>query len=244
MTARLYLIGDPVAHSLSPLLHGAMIAQTGADCTYEARRVRATELPAFLTEAKAACAGFNVTMPLKEAIVPLLDGLDASARECGAVNTVCIRQGRAIGHNTDGSGFVDSLRARGIDPAGMTVLLLGAGGAAEAVCTALVKAGAARLYVANRTVDRAHALAARCPEVIRPIPFDGDDLTVPAANLGRHGFAPLLQIRVDPPQVRFIMVNGFHLPFIVERQGVLDGVGAPRRGERIPVAIIVGVPVL
>ena len=85
MTARLYLIGDPVAHSLSPLLHGAMIAQTGADCTYEARRVRAAELPAFLTEAKAACAGFNVTMPLKEAIVPLLDGLDASARECGAV---------------------------------------------------------------------------------------------------------------------------------------------------------------
>ena len=72
MTARLYLIGDPVAHSLSPLLHGAMIAQTGADCTYEARRVRAAELPAFLTEAKAACAGFNVTMPLKEAIVPLL----------------------------------------------------------------------------------------------------------------------------------------------------------------------------
>ena len=124
MTARLYLIGDPVAHSLSPLLHGAMIAQTGADCTYEARRVRAAELPAFLTEAKAACAGFNVTMPLKEAIVPLLDGLDASARECGAVNTVCIRQGRAIGHNTDGSGFVDSLCARGIDPAGMTVLLV------------------------------------------------------------------------------------------------------------------------
>lgn len=184
MTARLYLIGDPVAHSLSPLLHGAMITQTGADCTYEARRVRAAELPAFLTEAKAACAGFNVTMPLKEAIVPLLDGLDASARECGAVNTVCIRQGRAIGHNTDGSGFVDSLRARGIDPAGMTVLLLGAGGAAEAVCTALVKAGAARLYVANRTIDRAHALAARCPEVIRPIPFDGDDLCRAAAESG------------------------------------------------------------
>lgn len=184
MTARLYLIGDPVAHSLSPLLHGAMIAQTGADCTYEARRVRAAELPAFLTEAKAACAGFNVTMPLKEAILPLLDGLDASARECGAVNTVCIRQGRAIGHNTDGSGFVDSLRARSIDPAGMTVLLLGAGGAAEAVCTALVKAGAARLYVANRTIDRAHALAARCPEVIRPIPFDGDDLCRAAAESG------------------------------------------------------------
>ena len=89
MTARLYLIGDPVAHSLSPLLHGAMIAQTGADCTYEARRVRLAELPVFMAEAKSAvCAGFNVTMPLKEAIVPLLDGLDASARDCGAVNTV------------------------------------------------------------------------------------------------------------------------------------------------------------
>ena len=185
MTARLYLIGDPVAHSLSPLLHGAMIAQTGADCTYEARRVRLAELPAFLAEAKsAACAGFNVTMPLKEAIVPLLDGLDVSARECGAVNTVCIRQGRAIGHNTDGSGFVDSLRARGIDPAGMTVLLLGAGGAAEAVCTALAKAGAARLYVANRTMGRAQALACRDPEVIRPIPFDEAVLCRAAAESG------------------------------------------------------------
>ena len=126
---KLYLIGDPVDHSLSPLLHGAMIAQTGVHYTYEVRRVQPRDLADFVAEAKAGgCAGFNVTMPHKEAILPLLDELSPAAAACGAVNTVCIKNGRAIGYNTDGRGFVDSLRARGLEPEGKTVLLLGTGG--------------------------------------------------------------------------------------------------------------------
>lgn len=125
---KLYLIGDPVDHSLSPLLHGAMIAQTGVHYTYEVRRVQPRDLADFVAEAKAGgCAGFNVTMPHKEAILPLLDELSPAAAACGAVNTVCIKNGRAIGYNTDGRGFVDSLRARGLEPEGKTVLLLGTG---------------------------------------------------------------------------------------------------------------------
>ena len=125
---KLYLIGDPVDHSLSPLLHGAMIAQTGVHYTYEVRRVQPRDLADFVAEAKAGgCAGFNVTMPHKEAILPLLDELSPAAAACGAVNTVCIKNGRAIGYNTDGQGFVDSLRARGLEPEGKTVLLLGTG---------------------------------------------------------------------------------------------------------------------
>ncbi len=76
---KLYLIGDPVDHSLSPLLHGAMIAQTGVHYTYEVRRVQPRDLADFVAEAKAGgCAGFNVTMPHKEAILPLLDELSGS----------------------------------------------------------------------------------------------------------------------------------------------------------------------
>ena len=128
---QLFVIGDPVAHSLSPLLHQAMIDQTGAAYRYDVRTVRPEELPAFVRWAKdGGCAGFNVTMPHKEAILPLLDEVDTTAASCGAVNTVCIRERRAIGHNTDGTGFLDSLAGQGFYPQGRTVLLLGAGGAA------------------------------------------------------------------------------------------------------------------
>ena len=83
---------------------------------------------AFLAEARAeGVAGFNATMPHKEHLVPLMDRLSDDARMYGAVNTVCLRGGEAVGHNTDGAGFLRALLARGLDPAGRTVLLLGAG---------------------------------------------------------------------------------------------------------------------
>ena len=83
---QLFVIGDPVAHSLSPLLHQTMIDQTGAAYRYDVRTVRPEELPAFVRWAKdGGCAGFNVTMPHKEAILPLLDEVDATAASCGAV---------------------------------------------------------------------------------------------------------------------------------------------------------------
>ena len=89
---QLYVIGDPVAHSLSPVIHRAMIQQTGAAYRYDVRTVRPGELADFVNWAKGGgCAGCNVTMPLKEAIVPLLDELDGGAAACGAVNTVCFR---------------------------------------------------------------------------------------------------------------------------------------------------------
>ena len=153
-----------MAHSLSPLLHQTMLDQTGAAYRYDVRTVRPEELPAFVRWAKdSGCAGFNVTMPHKEAILPLLDEVDATAASCGAVNTVCIREGRAIGHNTDGTGFLDSLAGQGFHPQGRTVLLLGAGGAAKAVGHALAAAGAGRIIVCARRSERAAALAAQLP---------------------------------------------------------------------------------
>jgi len=199
MTAKkkLYLIGDPVDHSRSPLIHSAMLAQTGLRYVYEARRVTARELPDFVAEAKAGgCAGFNVTMPLKEAVVPLLNEISPAAAVCGAVNTVCIRKGKAIGYNTDGVGFVDSITAHGMDPAGKTVLLLGTGGAGEAICDALVKAGVEKIFVTNRNVYRAQDLAARYPDKTQFIYFGifpvrraiaRSDLFINATSLGMAG---------------------------------------------------------
>lgn len=209
---QLFVIGDPVAHSLSPLLHQAMIDQTGAAYRYDVRTVRPEELPAFVRWAKdGGCAGFNVTMPHKEAILPLLDEVDATAASCGAVNTVCIREGRAIGHNTDGTGFLDSLAGQGFYPQGRTVLLLGAGGAAKAVGHALAAAGAGRVIVCARRLERAAALAAQLPGCREGIMLAQDaiqqaaaacDLLVNATPLGMAGspaFARLDFLQAMPP---------------------------------------------
>lgn len=209
---QLFVIGDPVAHSLSPLLHQAMIDQTGAAYRYDVRTVRPEELPAFVRWAKdGGCAGFNVTMPHKEAILPLLDEVDATAASCGAVNTVCIREGRAIGHNTDGTGFLDSLAGQGFYPQGQTVLLLGAGGAAKAVGHALAAAGAGRVIVCARRLERAAALAAQLPGCGEGIVLAQDaiqqaasacDLLVNATPLGMAGspaFARLDFLQAMPP---------------------------------------------
>ena len=91
---RLQVIGDPVLHSKSPLLHAAMLAELGLDVPYAPRVVRRGELPQYLARAREnGVTGFNATMPHKEDLLPLLDGIDPAARAVGAVNTVCLRNG-------------------------------------------------------------------------------------------------------------------------------------------------------
>lgn len=235
---QLYVIGDPVAHSLSPLLHQAMLDQTGAAYRYDVRTVRPEELPAFVRWAKdGGCAGFNVTMPHKEAILPLLDEVDTTAASCGAVNTVCIREGRAIGHNTDGTGFLDSLAGQAFYPQGRTVLLLGAGGAAKAVGHALAAAGAGRIIVCARRLERAAALAAQLPGCGEGIVLAQDaiqqaaaacDLLVNATPLGMAGspaFARLDFLQAMPPHA-----VAYDLVYHPRRTALLEA--AARQGLR------------
>ena len=190
---RLQVIGDPVLHSKSPVLHGAMLSALGLDAAYDARVVRRGELPDYLRWARDhGVAGFNATMPHKEDLLPLLDGIDPAARLTGAVNTVCLREGAWVGFNTDGAGALSALgEVLGFDPAGSTVTLLGAGGAAKAVALALAQAGAERVRVCNRTLER----GARHPR-LTPAPFDPDtlerlcrgaDLLVNCTSLGMEG---------------------------------------------------------
>ncbi len=154
------LIGDPVAHSVSPAFQQAAFDALGIAARYEAWQTPAAALPARVAALRApGVLGANVTVPHKQAVMPLLDDLDPAARRAGAVNTIVSRDGRLIGFNTDIAGFITALREDGgLDPAGMTAAVLGAGGAGRAVVVALLDAGAARILVLNRTVDRAEAL--------------------------------------------------------------------------------------
>lgn len=176
---RLCVIGDPVGHSRSPAIHAALLKKAGLAGTYEAVSVTPAALPNFVTAAKAGkWDGFNVTMPHKAAILPLLDGLSPAAEAIGAVNTVVIRQGKAYGHNTDAPGFLRSLP---FDPAGKRALVLGNGGAAAAVVYALKSAGA------DVTVCARHPRPGQAPwgELARTA--EGCDLLVNATPLGMAG---------------------------------------------------------
>lgn len=197
---KLQVIGDPVLHSKSPVIQAAMLARLGLDdITYTARVVHRGELPNYLAWAREnGVIGFNATMPHKEDLIPLMDELDDAARFIGSVNTVCLRNGRLFGHGTDGPGFLAALEHElHVDPAGRTIILLGAGGAARAVACALAQAGAAQVYVCNRTVERAAALCALDPSgILVPSWLDHgtlsrlsacSDLLVNCTNLGMEG---------------------------------------------------------
>lgn len=155
------IFGHPVEHSFSPAMHNAAFDAAGLDYTYVPFPVEPGNLPAAVGAVRAlGLAGVNVTIPHKKAVLPLLDDLSEEARLIGAVNTIVNRSGRLYGDNTDGRGFLRSLKERaGFDPAGKTALILGAGGAARAVAVQLALAGARNLLLANRSAERAAELA-------------------------------------------------------------------------------------
>jgi shikimate dehydrogenase len=141
------IIGFPVTHSLSPVMHNAAFAALGLDWIYVPFQVPREGLARGVAGLAAlGVAGFNVTIPHKVAIIPLLDRISPEAELAGAVNVVALQDGALVGYNTDGIGLVAALaRAFGFTPAGRSVLVLGAGGAARAAVAALGSAGAARI---------------------------------------------------------------------------------------------------
>src|ERR671912_2256209 len=155
-TRLLALIGQPVGHSLSPAMHNAAFVADGLDFVYVCLDVDPEDLPAAVRGLEALkLRGFNVTMPHKRAMIPLVDELDEEARISGAINTVVIEDSGLRGFNTDGGGMVMACQEVGIELSGKSVLLLGAGGTAAAIAVAFGKAGAGELHIANRSVERA-----------------------------------------------------------------------------------------
>lgn len=155
------LIGHPVAHSRSPDMHNAAFQHLGLPYVYLAYDIPTENLSQAIRGMKAlGFLGWNVTVPHKVNIIDYLDDLDVGAREIGAVNTVVRRNRKWIGYNTDGLGYLQSLKEEAdVDLKGKTVVMLGAGGAARAVGYTLATSDIGKLVIANRTMSRAEQLA-------------------------------------------------------------------------------------
>jgi shikimate dehydrogenase len=191
------IAGWPVGHSRSPRLHGFWLRRHAIDGAYVPLPIE----PAYFAEAirglmRAGFAGANVTIPHKEAAFALCDRLDHAARRAGAVNTLIFENGRIAGSNTDGWGFLENLRAAGVDPAAGPALILGAGGGSRAVAAVLLDAGVP-VRIANRTRQRAEALARELPG-LQVLDWDARAsavadvaLLVNTTSLGMQGHSPL-----------------------------------------------------
>jgi shikimate dehydrogenase len=174
------VIGDPIAHSLSPAIHNAAFRALGLDWVYVAFPVRSGDVPRALEGMRAfGIDGLSVTMPHKDDAALGVDELDEDATALQAVNCVERRDEQLIGHNTDGPGFVAAIRDAGFDPYGRRCVVVGAGGAARAVVLALGRAGAAEVTVVNRTPEKAESAAALAGTVGRV----GDAQAVVGAEL-------------------------------------------------------------
>jgi shikimate dehydrogenase len=157
------ITGWPVSHSRSPRLHGFWLDRYGIDGAYLPLPIDPAHFPeAIRGLMRSGFAGVNCTIPHKVAAFEVCDVVDESARRAGAVNTLVFENGRIIGSNTDGWGFLESLRASGVDPAAGPALILGAGGSARAVSAVLLELGVA-VRLANRTRAHGERLAQALP---------------------------------------------------------------------------------
>jgi len=236
LTRKAFVIGHPIAHSRSPLIHGAWLAEHGIDGTYEAIDVPPDALPGFIERLRSGeFVGGNVTIPHKEAIFALCDVVDPLARTIGAVNTLVRHEGRVLGTNTDYLGFLGNLDAgapgwsAGLDAA----LVLGAGGAARAILVALASRRIPVVLV-NRTRDKAEKLAAEIEGDISVAPLETLNAVAPhvglvvnTSSVGMHGtrFADFDLARLRPDAlVSDIVYSPLVTPLLA---------GAAARGLRI-----------
>ena len=158
------VVGDPIAHSMSPAMHNDLFELYGIDASYLPFHVSKDDLESAVKGLKAlGASGFNVTIPHKTEIIPYLDGIDPLAEAIGAVNTVKNEGGLFVGYNTDGPGFVKGLETHVADLLSRSALIIGAGGAARAIYFSMAKAGFKHIDICNRTLNKAEELVSACP---------------------------------------------------------------------------------
>ncbi|NGP16724.1 shikimate dehydrogenase [Devosia aurantiaca] len=197
MTIKAFVIGHPIAHSRSPLIHGTWLAEHNIDGSYEAIDVAPGELPSFFERLRSGeFRGGNVTIPHKEAVFALCDSVDDLARTIGAVNTLIVRDGKVHGTNTDYLGFLGNLDAEapGWSDGPRDAMIIGAGGAARAVLVALRRRDGGKVHVLNRTLANAQALV---DDIDGPFEAHGFEdfarlapqigLVVNTSSIGMHG---------------------------------------------------------
>lgn len=200
MTDRYAVIGQPIAHSRSPVIHAQFAKQTAQDLRYEAIAIAPEALAAELQRLHGeGVRGLNVTLPHKQAVARLCESVSARAQLAGAVNTLTRTATGWVGDNTDGEGFVTDLARLGLHVAGRRVLVLGAGGATRGILAPLLAAKPAQLVVSNRNPWKPEELA----ELFKPLgsitprthlALKGDryDLIINATSAGHSGGIPML----------------------------------------------------
>jgi len=178
MSKYIGLIGYPLKHSISPYFQQAALDYYRLDIRYEAWETDPAQLPDIVNGLrKPQNVGANVTVPYKEAVLPLLDEVDDLASSIGAVNTIVKKDDRLLGFNTDAYGFIEALDKEGhFDPKGKRVVILGAGGAARAVCFVLVQRKVASLAITDGISERATALAENLVRYIKGASPSSKDL--------------------------------------------------------------------
>jgi shikimate 5-dehydrogenase len=159
-TTILAVFGDPICHSLSPLMHNAAFSFLGWNCVYIPCQVKAEQLPNAIRSIRALnFKGVNITIPHKHAVLAELDEIIGDSELSGSVNTIINRDGRLVGTSTDGTGFLRSLHEEGqYEIKGKNVIVLGAGGASRAVIYSLIASGINSLVIVNRNYQKAVAL--------------------------------------------------------------------------------------
>ena len=247
--SRIYgIFGDPVSHSLSPAMQNSAMRAAGLDAVYVPFNVAPQDLAAAVAGMRALkIGGVNVTLPHKQQIMPLLDRVDSDAALIGAVNTVVQNDAELVGFNTDGLGFIRSVREElGFEPSGKTVLLLGAGGACRAAAVALLRSGVDSLSIVNRNKERAEDLVGRISHAfpsqgIRVHGLDESgfandlscaDLVVNTTSIGLGGeeitFCPLAKIKTSA-SVYDMVYSPVETPFVAaaKTRGLVaaDGLG-------------------
>lgn len=201
MSPRCFVIGHPIAHSRSPLIHGEWLRQYRLAGSYERVDVAPADLPAFIRQLRdGAFTGGNVTVPHKEAVMALVDEVSPAGRAIGAVNTLWREDGRIVADNSDVPGFLAHLDAcvPGWQRQVGTVLVLGAGGAARGICYGLRSRGVERILIVNRSPARAEELAAALGNPLEARAWEERDRLVREADLivnttalGMQGKPPL-----------------------------------------------------
>jgi shikimate dehydrogenase len=215
---RAVVVGWPIRHSRSPIIHNYWLKQHGLAGVYEALAVEPGTFPAFAASIGSdGLRGGNVTLPHKPAAFAACDVLTDVAKALGAVNTLWRENGRLNGDNTDVAGFLANLgeSAPGWDD-GREALVLGAGGAARAVIYGLLKRGLARIVIANRTPENAAALAAQFGPAVRAAPADAAqiasaDLIVNTTSLGMAG-QPALTLDLAPAKSSAVVADIVYVP--------------------------------
>jgi len=235
MSLRLGILGYPLGHTISPAIQQAALDRLGIDARYEPWEVSPGKLAEEVERLRSPdVLGANVTVPHKEAIIPLLDSLDGWAETVGAVNTIVNQDGKLCGYNTDSYGFTQGLEEASFDASRARVLIIGAGGAARGVALALAGMHVSSIAIANRTVERAEKLTrelqSKVPDA-KAVPLESgilcpvalrSDLIVNCTSLGmrysvEEGATPLYADCITEAALAYDLVyNPLDTPFLRE----------------------------